>query len=357
MAATNDRVPCVYIRDRSVVGLDPADPIAVSYAAENPFPDQPTGRDRPDLLRLRYSHGHDMTIVNGVSRIGYMRGGRRALWVDEEMAEVFLREACAFVRDHRHEPFFLYYALHQPHVPRLPSRRFAGATPRGARGDVIAELDWCVGEFLATLDELGLARDTVVLFSSDNGPVLDDGYQDQAVPLCGDHRPAGPLRGGKYSLYDGGNRVPLLLRWPAAVRPGVSDAVICQTDFLASCASLLGLPLAPDAGPDSLDLLPALLGQSAAGRDELVTEGLQARCAIRQGRWVLIPPHPGPAFMRHCGIETGLASAPQLYDLTADLGQRRDLAAERTDLVARLSARLAQIRAGSRTAPAGPRRP
>jgi arylsulfatase A-like enzyme len=217
MAATNDRVPCVYVDGRRVVGLEPDDPIEVTYDRSKPFPGLPIGRDNPELLKMMYSHGHDMSIVNGVSRIGFMRGGTAALWEDEEMAEVFLGEAISFVSEHEDEPFFLYYAFHQPHVPRMPGPRFAGTTGLGPRGDVIAEMDWCVGELLDTLERLDLNEKTIVIFSSDNGPVLDDGYEDRAVELCGDHRPAGPLRG-----YPGPDRPAArqLDLYPASRRPG-----------------------------------------------------------------------------------------------------------------------------------------
>ena len=195
MAATNDRVPCVYVEDRKVVGLDPEDPIEVTYDWEKAFPNQPTGRHNPELLKMKYSHGHDASIVNGVSRIGHMRGGKAALWDDETMAEVFAEKAVGFVTENKDQPFFLYYAFHQPHVPRLPGPRFKGATPHGARGDVIVEMDWCVGEMLDALERLGIKENTIVIFSSDNGPVLNDGYLDQAEELKGSHTAAGPLRG------------------------------------------------------------------------------------------------------------------------------------------------------------------
>ncbi|MBT3292546.1 MAG: sulfatase-like hydrolase/transferase, partial [Victivallales bacterium] len=169
--------------------------------------------------------------VNGVSRIGYMKGGEAALWTDEEMAEVFAARAVGFVTEHKDEPFFLYYAFHQPHVPRMPGARFAGLTGLGPRGDVIAEMDWCVGQMLDALESLGLDENTIVVFSSDNGPVLDDGYDDRAEELVGDHHPAGPLRGGKYSLFDGGTRVPFILRWSGTVAPGTTSALVCHTDF------------------------------------------------------------------------------------------------------------------------------
>ncbi|HOX38363.1 MAG TPA: arylsulfatase [Candidatus Brocadiia bacterium] len=338
MAATNDRVPCVYVEGRRVAGLDPADPIEVTYDEKKAFTDMPTGRKNPELLRMKHSHGHDMTIVNGVGRIGYMRGGKSALWTDETMAEVFSDKAIEFVSRNREKHFFLYYALHQPHVPRLPGPAFAGKTGLGPRGDVIAEMDWCVGRMLDALDRLGLAENTIVIFSSDNGPVLDDGYQDRAVELCGDHRPAGALRGGKYSMFDGGTRVPLILRWPAAVSPGETDAMVCHMDFLASFAALTGVEPEPQAGPDSLNVLPALLGNSADGRNELVIEGTQGKMIIRQDNWVFIPPYAGPAVATHVNIELGNSLRPQLYDLSADVGQIRNVAGqnkERSDAMSR----------------------
>lgn len=349
MPATNDRVPCVYVNGRRVAGLDPEDPIEVTYNPNKPFPGLPTGRNNPELLRLRYSHGHDMSIVNGVSRIGYMRGGVAALWKDETMAGTFLEQAVSFVTRHGNRPFFLYYAFHQPHVPRIPGARFAGATQLGARGDVIVEMDWCVGKLLDTLDELGLKDNTVVIFSSDNGPVLDDGYEDRAVELCGDHRPTGPLRGGKYSMFDGGARVPFVLRWTGAVAPGVSNAMVCHVDFLASFADLTGIPLRREAGPDSLNMLSALLGRRRTGRDELVTEGCQAGAALRRGRHVCIPPHDGPERLPFTGIESGNSSQPQLYDLSLDLGQIRNQAAEDPKTFKRMADRLTETLKSDRT--------
>lgn len=144
MAATGDRVPTVYIENRRVVGLDPADPISVRYSER--IGDWPTGRANPDLLKVRPSHGHDQTITNGISRIGYMTGGKAALWKDEDMADVFTSRAVAFIEQHKERPFFLYFALHDPHVPRVPHPRFAGKTAMGPRGDVIVQADWSVGE-------------------------------------------------------------------------------------------------------------------------------------------------------------------------------------------------------------------
>lgn len=351
LAATNDRVPCVYIENRDVVGLDPDDPIEVTYDWDKAFEDQPTGRHNPDLLTTRPSHGHDASIVNGVSRIGHMRGGRDALWVDETMAEVFAGKAVDFVAQNKQRPFFLYYAFHQPHVPRLPGARFAGATGLGPRGDVIAEMDWCAGQLLDALERLGLTRNTIVIFSSDNGPVLDDGYDDRAVELAGSHRPAGPLRGGKYSMYDGGTRVPFIVSWPGTVAPGESEALVSHLDLHASFASLTGQSLRPGEAPDSVCILDALLGRDPRGRDEIVTEGVRARTVLRQGNWVYIPPHDGPAVNANTGTELGNSPEPQLYDLSLDIGQIRNVAANHEAVVERMSRRLAVSRSPGATPP------
>ena len=344
MAATGDRVPTVYVENRRVVGLDPADPISVSYTAA--VGEGPTGKENPDQLKMAPSHGHDQTIVNGISRIGFMKGGKAALWKDEEMADVFTRQAVRFVEQHRSAPFFLYFSLHDPHVPRVPHPRFAGKTAMGPRGDVIAEADWSVGEILAALDRLQLTQNTLVIFTSDNGPVVDDGYKDQAVEKLGGHKPAGPFRGGKYSHFEGGTRVPMMVRWPARVKPGTSDALVSQVDFLASFAALLEQPLAAGEGPDSVDTLNALLGVSPAGRTELIEQA--GGLALRVGQWKYIEPSKRPKVNVNTNTELGNDAVPQLYDLAADPGETRNVAEKNPDRVADMAARLQKLRAASK---------
>lgn len=343
--ATGDRVPCVYVEDGRVRGFDPRDPIEVSY--EHPVGDDPTGRDHPELLKMHPSAGHDQTIVNGISRIGYMSGGRAARWVDEDMADVLTARATSFIERHAGGPFFLYYATHDIHVPRVPHPRFAGRSGLGARGDAVLQLDWASGRILETLDRLKLADRTLVLFTSDNGPVVDDGYRDQAVEKLGGHRPSGPLRGGKYSAFDGGTRVPMIVRWPGRVKPGVSDALIGQVDFLASFAALAGQPLAAQDAPDSFDVLGALLGSSPTGRDELVEQA--GALSLISGRWKLISPHEGRKVHPETMIELGNDARPQLYDLSIDLGERTNVAGDHPQVVRDLSARLARIRQEGRS--------
>lgn len=355
MAATNDRVPCVYMEGRRVVNLDPADPLEVHYGKNNPFPEVPTGRTHPELLTMRHSdRQHFDTIVNGVPRIGFSRGGRAATWDDTTMADVFLGRAKDFITRRKDGPFFLYLALHQPHVPRIPSPRFKGASAKGVRGDVIMELDWMVGEVLAHLKKLGLAENTIVFFSSDNGPVLIDGYADQADELAGSHRPAGPLRGGKYSLFDGGARVPTILWAPGRSRAGVSDALLSHVDLFASFARLAGVSLAAEERADSLEMSEVLLGRSKKGRESVVTEGFGARTLLRQGSWVYIPAYPGPALFGDKAIESGNSDQPQLYDLAVDIGQRTNVASVNVERVEAMSALLAGIRQAESSATASP---
>ncbi len=340
MAATGDRVPTVYVENGHVVGLDPADPISVSYTHK--VGDWPTGAEHPELLKMHPSHGHDQTIVNGISRIGYMTGGRAALWKDEEMASVFTGKAVDFIEQHRNGPFFLYFTPHEPHVPRVPNPRFVGKTTMGPRGDAIAELDWSVGQVLQTLDRLGLAENTIVILTSDNGPVVDDGYKDEAVQKLGTHKPAGVYRGGKYSSFEGGTRIPLMIRWPGHVAPGTSAALVCQIDFLASFAAMAGQKLAPGEAPDSQDTLAAFLGRSKAGREHLVEQG--GGLALRVGQWKYIEPNNRQKMNTNTNTEVGNDTVPQLYDLTADPGEARNLAASEPARVEEMASLLDKIR-------------
>ncbi|MCX6849910.1 MAG: arylsulfatase [Verrucomicrobia bacterium] len=339
MAATGDRVPCVFVKDHQIVGLDPADPIQVSY--KQPFPGEPTGKANPELLKMHPSHGHDMALINGISRIGYMKGGKAALWKDEEMADTFTSQAVKFIETSKSGPFFLYFAAHDPHVPRVPHPRFVGKSGLGPRGDAILQFDDSVGTILATLDRLGLKESTLVLLSSDNGPVVDDGYQDKAVEKLGDHKPAGLLRGGKYSAFEGGTRVPFIVRWPAKVKAGVSSALVCQVDFPASFAALTGQP-APAAAVDSQNILPALLGTNINGRTELVEQG--GPISLRIGNWKFIPASPGAAKNKSTNSETGNGPGPQLYDLSQDIGESQNLAKTQQDRVKDMASALEKAR-------------
>ena len=320
MAATQDRVPTVYIENGDVVGLDPKDPIKIDY--KNNFEGQPNGIDNPELLTMKWHHGHNSSIVNGIPRIGFMKGGETAKWSDIDMADHFLKGAQDYVKKHKNEPFFLYYAMQQPHVPRTPHPRFVGTSGMGPRGDVIVEADWMVGEFMKTLKKEGLLENTLIVFSSDNGPVLNDGYYDDAVEKIGDHTPAGQLRGGKYSLFEAGTHVPFITYWKGKIEPTVSEALVCQIDLLSSIAKLVD---SKERVNDSQELLNVFLGQSQDGREDLIIEAT-TRTAYRNGDWVLIPPYKGPKVNTFVNIELGNSNKYLLYNLKEDLGQQNNLA-------------------------------
>jgi arylsulfatase A-like enzyme len=335
LAATQDRVPTVILENKKVVGLTSNDPIEVSYK-EN-FKGEPTGRENPELLKLHPSHGHDMSIHNGISRIGYQRGGKSALWVDEDLADVFTNKAKEYINEHKDAPFFLYFALHQPHVPRTPHGRFVGKSGMGPRGDAIIEADWCVGEIVKELKKLDLDENTLIVFSSDNGPVLDDGYKDEAVAKLGKHTPAGVLRGGKYSLFDAGTRVPFIVSWPGTIKPGQSDALVCQIDLLASFAKLTGQTVT-GGSEDSEELLDAFTGKSDKGRQQLVLEAVGNTC-MRTTEWYFIPPHNGVETYERVNIESGYLPENQLYRIGNDISQITNVAKDNPEVVADLLAK------------------
>ena len=315
MAATADRVPCVFIENSSVANYDPSAPIYVSYRQN--FEGEPTGKDNPELLyNLKSSHGHNNSIVNGIGRIGYMKGGGAALWKDENIADSITRHAVDFIRENASTPFFIYFATNDVHVPRFPHPRFRGTSEMGLRGDAIVQFDWSVGEIVRTLEEQGLLDNTLIILTSDNGPVLDDGYADQAEELVDGHSPTGGLRGGKYSAYEGGTRVPFIVHWPAHItEPAVKDALISQIDFLDVMANLTGVgggeSLSPDGQADQTD---TWLGKDDKGRNYAIGMAQNHTLTLRTSTWKYIEPKGG-ATMIPWGpkIETGYSTSPQIF--------------------------------------------
>lgn len=347
--ATVDRVPCVFIDGHRVAQLDPADPISVSYVRR--IGDEPVGHEHPELLAYPADRQHADTIINGISRIGHMSGGHAARWKDDQIADVIARRAKDFIAAHRVGPFFLYLGAHDPHVPHMPAARFRGKSRAGIRGDSIVQLDWLVGEVMAALEQQGLAERTLVLLTSDNGPVLFDGYFDGSAEANGAHQSAGGLRGWKYLRYEGGTRVPLVVSWPGHVQPGTSDALVSLLDFFPSFAALLERPMPRAAGRDGLDVLPNLLGRTDRSlRRDLVLHGIGNVLALREGDWKFIPANRDTA----TGIGRGADPRDQrfaearveedlLYNLADDPGETKNLAATRPEKLAELRARLAAI--------------
>jgi arylsulfatase A len=323
----NSEAPFAFVENHRIVGLKPGDPIRIP------------GESRGDYRS--------------------MEGGAAARWIDEEIAHVQTGKAVSFIEAHRDQPFLLYFAPCNVHVPLTPHERFKGTSDCGVYGDFIHELDWSVGQVLDTLERHGLRENTLVVFSSDNGGVL------HREAMAAGHRANGPLHGQKTDVWEGGHRVPFVAQWPGRITPGSrSTDIVCLTDMLATTAALLGKDLPHEAGPDSFNILPALLDQSGhtPPRDSVIMGW--PGWAIRQGPWLYIPHQgsggvttdptnkAGEGWMNLAEIgdrnsdymETGelKADAPpaQLYNLVEDPGETTNLYAQHPDIVARLSALL-----------------
>lgn len=344
MAATADRVPCVFIENGSVANYDPSAPIEVNY--QRNFPGEPTGRANPELLyNLKPSHGHDMSIVNGISRIGYMKGGGKALWKDENIADSITAHAVNFINQHKKEPFFMYFATNDVHVPRFPHERFRGKNKMGLRGDAIVQFDWTVGQIMAALEKAGLSKNTLIILSSDNGPVVDDGYADRAEELLNGHSPTGNLRGGKYSAFEGGTRIPLIVHWPAQIKGAQeSNTLVSQIDWLASMAELVGARIPKGAAPDSYNYLDNLLGRANEDRPWIIEQASNHTLSVRTRNWKYIEGSDGGKMITWGPkIETGYAPVPQLYNMS-DETEQVDVAAKNPQKVFELERILRKVR-------------
>jgi arylsulfatase A len=278
----------------------------------------------------------------------------------EEVDMVFLKESKAFLEDHvrrqPHKPFFLYHATAAVHLPSFAARQFQGATKVGPHGDYIHEFDFVIGELMDTLEQLGIADNTLVMLSSDNGPEVTS-----VVRMRADygHDGARPWRGMKRDDWEGGHRVPFIVRWPGKVRPGSTNAqTVSLTDVMATCAAVCGATLPADAAPDSCNLLPTLLHADDTQPARNYT--LQQACSvlsIRQGPWKYLD-HRGSGGNNYDSAELKPFSIPetapgapgQLYNLETDPGETRNLYFERPEIVKELKALLDQSKAsgGSR---------
>ena len=352
LPTTNDRVPQVFVEGDRVVGLDPRDPLWVGDRI--PSPDHPTGISHRDTLKMNWSHGHNGTIHNGISRIGFYTGGHAARFRDEDLADVWAAKADTWLEANRKQPFFLFLASHDLHVPRMPHERFQGKSGLGYRADSILQLDWQVGELMKTLERLGLAGNTLVVLCSDNGPVMDDGYQDSALEKRGAHRAAGPYRGGKYSVFEGGTRTPFITYWKGRIAPGVSDEVVSTIDLAASFAALTGTPLPAEACVDSIDVSGVLLGAPGArGRKEFVQQdnGGNGNFGFRAGSWKLVRYDSRSA--HNLVVEERLSKTPvppyQLFDLSQDPYESTDVLARHPEKGEEMKTRLSAIIAAGRS--------
>ena len=347
LPSTNDRVPCVYLLNHRVVNLDPADPLFVGGPKRPKGAEKstayPDGRkNREAMTYYQSTHGHNMSVINGIGRIGYQWGGKAALWNDETMADVFTQEAETYIRGRKgKEPFFLYFASQDIHVPRAPHPRFHGKTTLGYRGDAMVQFDWVTGQIMKVLEETGQTENTIVIFSSDNGPVYDDGYDDGTTVKTSSkevdrgHDGSGVYRGGKYQIYEGGTRVPFIIRWPARIKPGTSDALVSQIDFIASFAKLLDIELAEEDAYDSRDTLADLLGDESTGLPYMIEEA--RGLALRRGSWKYIP-----------SPKKAKAAAAQLYNLDDDPGEQKNIVAQHPEIQEQMARLLQRMIDGGR---------
>lgn len=334
--ATGDRVPCVFVENRNIVNLDKNDPITVSYKKPIDSSD-PTGKKNPELLRQLPSHGHDQSIVNGISRIGYMKGGKSALWRDEDFAAIFLEKAQNFIDKNKKKPFFLYFSTHDIHVPRIANEKFVGKSGFGPRGDVLLQLDWTVGELYKYLAKNKMLENTLIIFTSDNGQVIDDGYHDEAVTKLGNHKPGGNLRGGKYSAFEAGTRVPFIVSWKGKVKPNkVSDALYSQIDLFASLAKLTNTKIETGMAVDSKDYLQTLLNNKATPREFVIEHSLNNTLSIIVGNWKYIEPSNGQLMNKNTNTELGNSKIPQLFDLSTDIEEKNNIAEKYPEMVKKL---------------------
>lgn len=351
LPTTNDRVPCVYLEGHHVVGLDPADPIAIhSTQPVKPSTETessttyPNGHKNPELMTAyNAADGHSDTVINGIGRIGYMVGGKSALWKDEDMADVLMDRTKKFLGENKEKPFFLYFASQDIHVPRFPHERFRGKTSLTYRGDAMVQLDWSVGEIVRTLETMGLSDNTIIIFSSDNGPTYHDGYDDgtEVKGSKGEvdrgHDGSGIYSGGKYQILEGGTRVPFIIRWPGKIEPGsVSDALVSQIDLMASFAKVLGVPLAANEGKDSRESLDAFLGKDPKGQ-EFIVEYSRGQLALRRGPWKYTA---APKDKKRV-----MDKEAELFNVAQDPGEKFDVIENHTELASSMAKELKALSA------------
>ena len=267
-------------------------------------------------------------------------------------------KAVGFLRDRAAkpaQPFFLYLPLTGPHTPWVPRKEFLGRSKAGIYGDFVCEVDWVAGEILNTLDQAGLSSNTLLIFTSDNGP---ERYAYERIPQFG-HYSMGSLRGVKRDAWEGGHRIPFLARWPGRIRAGgTSSETICLTDLMATSAALSGAKLPDNGGEDSYNIAPALLGEKrpAPIREATVSHTANGEFAIRQGEWVFIDAPTGmntkePEWFRKQRGYTLHTLAGELYNLKQDPAERKNLYAERPDMVGKLKALLERYKREGRSAP------
>jgi arylsulfatase A len=344
--------PFVYVENHRVVGLDPKDPFVFNTRAET--------KEYPEKF--------------GIDNIGGAKAAH-ALYNDEMVGTTLTGKAVKWIKDNKNNPFFLYFATTNIHHPFTPDPRFKGTSECGRYGDFIHELDWIVGEVVKTLEEQNILDNTMIIFTSDNGGMLNQG--GQAAWSLGHHM-NGDLLGFKFDSWEGGQRIPFIVNWHGKVKAGSkSDQLICNVDMLATLAALTGYKLKDGEGPDSYNMLSVLTGQTRKQiRDNVVLAPTKKQnLAIRKDKWVYIgakggggfeAKNPGdhtfggPAAFKFTGeknsdIEDGKikpdAPKEQLYDLDADLSQSKNVILQHPEIAKEMKALLERIKSGPGTRP------
>lgn len=341
----NSHPPFVFVENHHVVGLVASDPFVYGETAKTRIFDEKMG--------LNQIGGAEAAHAN---------------YDDEKVGTTLAKKAVEWIQKKHDAPFFLYLATTNIHHPFTPAPRFKGTSQAGRYGDFIHELDWIVGQVVQTLDETGVADNTLLIFTSDNGGMLNRGGQDAWKK---GHRLNGDLLGFKFDAWEGGHRIPYIVRWPGYVPPGsVSDSLISNVDLLATVAAVVGRKLGPDDGPDSFNLLPAFTGEPGTKvRDHLlIAPQKKTHLAIRQGDWIYIGARGnggfmgtkigehllgGPAAFKLTGqtnsdIANGKlkpnAPPAQLYNLKTDRTEKVDVIRQHPAIAEELKARMEEIR-------------
>jgi len=338
----NSAPPYVYVENDTIVGYDPTDSLVYGGKPVSPtrtFPKEAS--------------------VKSPNRFG---GALKAhkIYDDEKTGTLLTEKASKWITEKKSKPFFLYFSTTNIHHPFTPAPRFKGTSKCGLYGDFIHELDWMVGRILRCLDDNGLTDNTLVIFTSDNGGMLNLGGRNA---MKAGHKINGELLGFKFGVWEGGHRIPFIARWPGKIKAGTkSDQLICQVDLLATFMAVTGQDVQSLKGKDSANLLPALLGKSEKPvRTELLTAPRRPRnLGIRKGKWMYIAARSsggfrgsrpnqrawgGPAAVQFAGnVNSDIANgriknnAPpaQLYNLEKDLVQTRNVYRDNPQMVKRM---------------------
>jgi arylsulfatase A len=360
MPVVNSAPPYVYVENDRVVGSDPDDPLVyLGRNAKNATPITPIPPEAANRSRNAFG------------------GAKEAhkLFNDYQVGTTFAEKSVEWIKDRKDKPFFLYLATTNIHHPFTPAKRFQGTSQCGLYGDFIHELDWIVGEILSCLEDNGLSDNTLVIFTSDNGGMFNFG--GQAAFKAG-HRQNGDLLGFKFGVWEGGHRVPMIVRWPGKVKAGTtSNQVISNVDMLATFAAMTGQDLDESQQADSVNMLPAFVREPEEQiRDHLIlAPNKGTHLSVRKGKWMYIPAQgsggfggrtpnshtfAGPAAATFVGsvnsdIEDGKikkdSPSAQLYDLEADVNETKNVYREHPEVVKELSALLAEYK------PVAPKRP